>query len=38
MKDEKKVDGAVDKSSEQWFRKSDAISYAVWKIWSPATR
>ena len=30
MKDEKKVDGAVDKSSsEQRFRKSDAISYAV---------
>ena len=30
MNDEKKVNGAVDKySSEQRFRESDAISYAV---------
>ena len=29
MKDEKKVNGAVDESLEQWFRKSDAISYVV---------
>ena len=35
MNDEKKVNGAVDKSSsEQRFHESDAISYAVWKIWS----
>ena len=36
MKDEKQLYGAVDEySSEQRFRKSDAISYDMWKIWSP---
>ena len=37
MKDKRKDDGAVDKSSsEQWFRESDAITDIVRKNWSPS--
>ena len=35
MKDKRKDYGAVDKrSSEQRFRKSDAITVIVWKNWA----
>ena len=35
VKDEKKLRGALDKSSsEQHFRKSDMITFVVWKFWS----
>ena len=35
MEDEKNHHGALDKpSSEQQFRKSDVITFVVWKIWS----
>ena len=37
MKDKRKHHGAVDKrSSEQQFRKSDAITVIVLKNWSPS--